>query len=228
MMEEDHDTLSEVGTRMETHIETGGGNQLLSKAEGEVSEEPPRTPATPETPVGRILRFHTDKHSTPISTNFTTLATPGCQDDSLAGVHSPIHLVTNPPPHHPPPPVGCQSPRLDNHHHPSTPTTKTTPHPLQPADDIKTTTNPPTNHPEVKPCSYVADVCDIHGPGAKLRWKYRKDKTANLGLTRVYFRVCDTGLGKKKFIQQTLSSAIRKTPGVRRGVSQGDTMQEEG
>ena len=92
MMEEDHDTLSEVGTWLETHVETGGGNQLLSKAEGEVSEEPPRTPATPETPVGRILRFHTDKHSTPISTNFTTLATPGCQDDSLAGVHSPIHL----------------------------------------------------------------------------------------------------------------------------------------
>ena len=66
MMEEDHDTLSEVGTRLETHVETGGGNQLLSKAEGEVSEEPPRTPATPETPVGRILRFHTDKGSLPI------------------------------------------------------------------------------------------------------------------------------------------------------------------
>ena len=38
MMEEDHDTLSEVGTRLETHVETGGGNQLLSKAEGEVSQ----------------------------------------------------------------------------------------------------------------------------------------------------------------------------------------------
>ena len=49
-----------------------------------------------------------------------------------------------------------------------------------------------------------------------------------MGLTRVYFCVCDTGLGKKKFVQQTLSSSIRKTPGIRRGDNQGDTTQQEG
>ena len=34
MMEEDHDTLSEVGTRLETHVETGGETNCCQKLRG--------------------------------------------------------------------------------------------------------------------------------------------------------------------------------------------------
>ena len=47
-------------------LRRGGGNQLVSGDVGDVSEVPLMTHATPETPIGRNLRFHTDKHSTPM------------------------------------------------------------------------------------------------------------------------------------------------------------------
>ena len=137
-------------------------------------------------------------------------------------------LYTWIPTHQPPPPVGCQLPRLDNHHHPSTTTTKTTKNPPQPAEDIKTTTNPPPTPPEVKPCSYVSGICDVHGAGAKLRWRYAKKKTTDKGLTREFFHVCDTRLGRRKLVQQTLFSSLRKTPGVMKGNTQGDTTKHGG
>ena len=59
----------------------------------------------------------------------------------------------------------------------------------------------------------MADVCDVHGPGAKLRWRYKKTKTTDKGLTREYFHVCDTGLGQKKLVHFPLLSGRHQEPG---------------
>ena len=44
-------------------------------------------------------------------------------------------------------------------------------------------------------------------------------------MAREYFYVCDTGLGRKKFVQKTLFSALKKTPGFKNGSNEGDTTQ---
>ena len=58
---------------------------------------------TPVTPIGRFLRNHPDKHSTPIFTIMISLATTGHCDDQQAARHSPLRQVPNQPTNHPPP-----------------------------------------------------------------------------------------------------------------------------
>ena len=64
-------------------------------------------------------------------------------------------------------------------------------------------------------------VCTIHGPGAKLRWRFggketERDKDGVLKTTarRIYFYVCNPGQqgggGGKKYTQTRLSSFIQK------------------
>ena len=66
-------------------------------------------------------------------------------------------------------------------------------------------------------CSYKKDVCSIHGPGAKLRWRPNGTKTTlpdgKTESGRDYFRVCDLGSKGRKMIQPSITSAM--TPGRR-------------
>ena len=114
------------------------------------------THPTPETPVSGILRFHIDKHSTPISTNIVTLATPGCVRMTLWLEYAPLYTWT--PTHHP-----------TNHHHQLVVSyhdliTTTTPPPPPPKppkthpNPLRISRPPPTHHPLLQK-SNPAPIC---------------------------------------------------------------------
>ena len=176
-----------------------------------------RDTATPETSISRFFKRHTDKTSTPISTNkillvSTDVADAANQSPTTRGHQQPTNHATN------------------HHNNPSTTTTPTH------------TKRPPTKQPKgsvrkPKPtmivvrdrsmtgCSYVGDVCNLHGPGAALKWKLAGKKTTKPGgrapLGKEYYYECEQGVEKKrKLLQPKISSLSCK------GKTQGDTGED--
>ena len=82
-----------------------------------------------------------------------------------------------------------------------------------PPQDLIPTPLPPAR----KECTYIGDVCSIHGKGAKLKWRLAKTKSLGpngiLRPDREYYRVCDVGISNIKLVQPSLpQSWTKKTP----------------
>ena len=71
----------------------------------------------------------------------------------------------------------------------------------------------------------TGDVCNLHGPGAALKWKLAGKKTTKPGgrapLAKEYYYECEQGVEKKrKLLQPKISSLLCK------GKTQGDTGED--
>ena len=96
---------------------------------------------------------------------------------------------------------------------------------LSPPQDLIPTPLPPAR----KECTYIGDVCSIHGKGAKLKWRLAKTKSLGpngiLRPDREYYRVCDVGIANIRLVQPSLPQSwtkktlIRKTEDTRKTFS---------
>ena len=77
-----------------------------------------------------------------------------------------------------------------------------------------------------KKYTYVGNICDLHGAGAKLKGRPTRTKATTPGgkprIGREYYQVCDVGLGEKKLFQPRISS-LMMTPGNKKDGTQEGT-----
>ena len=155
--------------------------------------------ATPETPISHFLRRSPDKYSTPILSNMIPLAFAGDTDTGDDTNHIPISR-------------GNYKPTT---HHATTPsnnpTTLTNQPPTTTSKDTKRTTPPPL--PAAKDrrrsrCSYVGNVCNLHDPGARLKWRPTGKTGDKTKLGRKYYHECDIGIEGQKMFQPKMFSLL--------------------